>query len=155
MPNDLYERDFYAWAMREAGLLQRLARGDRVNDALDAANLAEEIESLGRSQKREISSRLRVLLMHLLKWQFQPERRGESWVSTIFEQREEIEAALADSPSLRPTVPDVMTAAYRRARDGAARETKLPASVFPNLCPYTPDQVLDLDYLPDAAPDPA
>jgi predicted DNA-binding ribbon-helix-helix protein len=152
MPDDLYDRDFFAWSMREADLLHRLARGERVNDALDAANLAEEIESLGRSQKRELSSRLRVLITHLLKWQCQPDRRGEGWIATIREQRHEIEAVLADSPSLRPTVPDAMAASYRRALGDAVFETKLPASAFPESCPWTPYQVLDLDYLPDTLP---
>jgi predicted DNA-binding ribbon-helix-helix protein len=152
MPDDLYDRDFFAWSMRQADLLHRLADGERVNHALDAANLAEEIESLGRSQKRELSSRLRVLLAHLLKWQRQPERRGESWTATIREQRHEIEAVLEDSPSLRPTVPDAMATAYRRARGDAASETKLPPSAFPESCPWTPERVLDLDYLPDACP---
>ena len=150
MPDDLYERDFFAWTKHQAGLLQRLSRGERVNDALDAANLAEEIESLGRSEKREISSRLRVLLAHLLKWRYQPERRGESWTSTIGQQRQDTEAVLEDSPSLRPTLPEIMIAAYRRARGDAARETGLQPTTFPELCPWTPEQVLDLDFFPDA-----
>lgn len=150
MPDDLYDRDFFAWSMHQADLLHRLSRGERINDALDAANLAEEIESLGRSQRRELSSRLRVLLMHMLKWQCQPEHRSDSWIATIREQRREIEALLEDSPSLRPVVPDRMPAAYRRALSDAELETKLPPSAFPETCPWTPDQVLDLDYLPEA-----
>ncbi len=152
MPDDLYDRDFFAWSMHQADLLHRLSRGERTNEPLDAANLAEEIESLGRSQRRELSSRLRVLLMHMLKWQFQPERRGESWISTIREQRYEIEALLDDSPSLRPAVADVLPTAYRRALRTASDETKLPPSTFPEACPWTPDQVLDLDYFPDDPP---
>jgi len=154
MPDDLYDRDFFAWSERQADLLHRLSQGERVNEALDAANLAEEIESLGRSQKREISSWLRVLLVHLLKWQCQPDRRGESWISTIREQRREIEAVLEDSPSLRPLVPAALPAAYRRALSDAVFETKLPPSAFPESCPWTPDEVLDLDYLPGADPAP-
>lgn len=150
MPDDLYDRDLFAWSMKQADLLHRLARGEGVNEALDAANLAEEIESLGRSQKRELSSRLRVLLMHLLKWRYQPERRGESWLSTIVEQRQEIETVLADSPSLRPTVADAVADSYRRACTGASSETKLPSSGFPDACPWTPEQVLNLDFLPEA-----
>jgi len=149
VPDDLYDRDFFAWSMHQADLLHRLSRGERTNEALDAANLAEEIESLGRNQKRELSSRLRVLLTHMLKWQFQPERRSESWTSTIGEQRHEIEALLDYSPSLRPTVADVLPTAYRRALRTAADETKLPPVAFPEVCPWTPDQVLDLDYFPD------
>ena len=155
MPDDLYERDFYAWAMREAGLLRRLARGDRVNDKLDAANLAEEIESLGRSEKRELSNRLRVLLLHLLKWQYQPERRGASWRATIREQRYGLETVLEESPSLRPTFPDAITTAYNRTLPTASDETGLPRKTFPTICPYTSEQILNLDYLPEAAPDPA
>ena len=137
--------------MREAGLLQRLAQGERVNDALDAANLAEEIESLGRSEKREISSRLRVLLTHMLKWQHQPEARSGSWRGTIREQRYELEAVLEDSPSLRSIVPERIASAYQRALRKAEEETGLPRSAFPAICPYTPEQVLDLDYLPGDA----
>ncbi len=155
MPDDLYERDFYAWAVREAGLLQRLAQGKRVNDALDAANLAEEIESLGRSEKRELSSRLRVLLTHMLKWQYQPDARSGSWKATIQEQRDELEAVLEDSPSLRSIVPERIASAYQRALRKAEDETQLPRSAFPETCPYTPEQILDLDYLPSAAPDPS
>jgi hypothetical protein len=152
MPDDLYDRDLFAWTVQQADLLHRLARGERVNDALDAANLAEEIESLGRSQRREVSSRLRVLLMHMLKWQCQPERRSDGWSATMREQRREIEGVLEDSPSLRPAIPDIMPAAFRRALHDAAAETKLPASAFPETCPWTPEQVLDLDYLPHADP---
>ena len=152
MPDDLYDRDFFAWSMHQAELLNRLARGERVNDALDAVNLAEEIESLGRSEKRELSSRLRVLLSHLLKWQCQPGARSGSWRATIREQRYGIGTVLDESPSLRPTMSDTMTAAYRRALATAADETGLLPSTFPTTCPWTQDQVLDLEYLPDTGP---
>ena len=155
MPDDLYKRDFYAWAMREAALLQRLAQDERVNDALDAANLAEEIESLGRSEKRELSNRLRVLLLHLLKWQYQPERRGASWRTTIREQRYEIETVLEESPSLHPTFPDTIATAYKRTLPTASDETGLPRGTFPAICPYTPEQILDHDFPPELNPDPA
>jgi hypothetical protein len=154
MPDDLYERDFYAWAMREAGLLQRLARGDRVNDVLDAANLAEEIESLGRSEKRELSNRLRVLLLHLLKWQYQPERRGASWRATIRDQRYGIETVLEESPSLRPNFPDAIATAYNRTLPNASDETGLSRKTFPTTCPYTPEQILDHDFPPELSLDP-
>ncbi len=135
MPDDLYERDFYAWPMREAGLLQRLAQGERVNDALDAANLAEEIESLGRSQKREISSRLRVLLTHMLKWQYQPDARSGSWKATIREQRRELEAVLEDSPSLRSIVPERIAPAYQRALRRRRRRDPAAALSIPGGLP--------------------
>ena len=92
----LYEQDFYAWANEQAALL----RSGRVSDA-DLEHIAEEIESMGRSEKRELISRLKLLLAHLLKWQFQPTLRGNSWRLTIEEQRRDVAEHLADNPSLK------------------------------------------------------
>ena len=130
--SDLYDRDFYAWANEQAGLL----RSGNLS-AADIANIAEEIETLGRSEKRELVSRLTVLLQHLLKWQFQPERRGRSWELSIANARDELNDHLGENPSLKAMLPEVMATAYRRARRGAEQETGLPAKTFPVDCPYT------------------
>ncbi len=103
---------------------------------------------MGRSQRRELSSRLDVLLTHLLKWAFQPVRRGESWICTILEQRRGIALVLRDNPSLRPTLDGVLRDSYAYAVKRAALETGLPATTFPASCPWTLEQVLDEDWLP-------
>ena len=115
---------------------------------LDTENLAEEIESLGRSEKSQLSSRCDVLLMHWLKWRFQPERRSQSWIATAGEQRRRIELVLRDSPRLRPTIAQVTDDSYRYAVKQAARETGLPPATFPASCPWTPGEILDEDWLP-------
>ena len=144
----LYETDFYAWTQHQAALLRKNKWGE-----LDAANLAEEVESLGRRDKRELGSRLQVLLAHLLKWRDQPERREDnhSWSDTIVEQREQIEDLLADSPSLRTQLPDLLPMRYVRARRRALRETGLAEGVLPQVCPWTLEQVLDDAFWPHAA----
>ena len=139
-----YESDLYAWAMEQAALL----RSGRLAEA-DVANIAEEIESLGRSEKSELVNRVAVLLLHLLKWRFQPSHRGNSWRLTIVEQRNSISEHLGDNPSLRATLPEAMARAYRRAHILAQRETGLSAAAFPSSCPWTPEQALDDAFLPD------
>jgi hypothetical protein len=138
-----YETDFYLWTHEQATLL----REGRL-DELDVPNLVEEIDSLGRSQRHELRSRLRVLLLHLLKWHYQPERQGPSWESTISEQRIHSDELLSDSPSLRPQVPIILPHAYALARQSAHRETRVPLSTFPETCPYTVEQVLDDTFWP-------
>jgi hypothetical protein len=117
---------------------------------LDVPNLLEEIEALSRHERRELKNRLRVLLAHLLKWQFQPMRRSTSWTNTIQEQREEVCELLEDSPSLRPTIPEVMPKTYSRAVDLAARETHLRREDFPSMCPYSLEEILDSSFLPES-----
>ena len=135
--SDLYERDFYAWANEQAALL----RAGRLS-AADIDHIAEEIESMGRSEKRELTSRLAVLLAHLLKWQAQPERRGRSWALTIREQRDEVADVLADNPSLRTYLDAIMASAYRKALLAAQRETGLPLAAFPAACPWSFDAAM-------------
>jgi hypothetical protein len=142
----LYEQDFYAWANEQAALL----RSGRVSDA-DLEHIAEEIESMGRSEKRELVSRLKVLLTHLLKWQFQPTLRGNSWRLTIEEQRREVAEHLADNPSLKGKVADVVASAYGGAILAAARETGLGREVFPLDCPWPYDQAMSDDFWPGEA----
>ena len=139
-----YEEDFYAWTVEQARLL-RLGE----LSAIDAANIAEEIESMGRSDRRAIESRLTVLLTHLLKWREQPSLRGASWSGTIREQRRRIEKLLRESPSLRPFVSEALAEAYGEAREDAAEQAGLPETDFPAECPFTVEQVLSRDFLPE------
>lgn len=143
----LYERDFFLWTEEQAALLRAQVGG---SIGLDAANLAEEIESLGRSQKNELRSRLLVVLLHLLKWRFQPGGRSSGWRGTLVEQRRRIAQALDESPSLRAFPATAFEAEYDTARIKAADETMLPDRVFPARCPFTIEQVLDPDFYPEA-----
>ena len=139
----LYDRDFYAWANEQAALL----RAGRLSEA-DIANIAEEIESMGRSEKRELVSRLNVLLLHLLTWRHQPGRRSRSWETSIANARDELAEHLGDNPSLRAMVSDAIAAAFRRARRSASSETGLPEATFPATCPWTFEQAMQ-DPLPE------
>jgi hypothetical protein len=138
-----YEEDFALWSAEQAALL-RAGQFDRV----DVENVAEEIESLGRSDKHEIESRLEVLMMHLLKWERQPEYRSRSWASTIRDQRRKIQRLLDDSPSLKAYPREVFSEEYPRAREKASEETTIYLELFPSTCPYTIEQILDPDFLP-------
>lgn len=138
-----YEKDFFAWTMEQA----RLLRGGDF-PAIDAANIAEEIESLGRSDRRELESRLTVLVCHLLKWQKQPDLRSKSWSATIRGQRRQIEKLLRELPSLRPFVGNALNQVYRDACEDAAEETGLAETDFPAECLFSLDDVLARDFLP-------
>jgi hypothetical protein len=140
----LYERDFNLWveeqvALLEAGALERL----------DVANLMEEIADMARSQKRAIRSDLVVLLTHLLKWRQQPDNRSTGWAGSIVEHRRRIWEEIEDSPSLAGYPGEVFERCYRAAREQAAAETGLPKSRFPESSPYSVEQALDPDFLPD------
>jgi hypothetical protein len=139
----LYERDFYAWANEQAGLL----RAGKLAQA-DIANIIEEIDTLGRSEMRELVSRLRVLLLPLLKWQHQPNLQGASWRASIVVQRAEISEHLKESPSLASRLPEAIARAYRLAQTEAVLETGLPRKIFPNECPWTYDQIMAEDFWP-------
>ena len=138
-----YDHDYHAWLTRQADLL-----AERRFDDLDLDNLIDEIQALARSEKREIENRLNVLLVHLLKWTYQPAQRSGGWRSTIIEQRARLLKRLQDSPSLRGYPGEVLDEEYAIAREKAAAETGLRATTFPKSCPYTIDQVLDPDFLP-------
>ncbi len=144
MSNTLYETDFFDWTRKQAALL----RTGRLSDA-DLANIAEEIESMGKSQLKELESRLRVLLCHLLKWQYQSNRRGTSWELTIKEQRRRIERHLKKNPSLKSQIDEIMDDSYGDAVLAAARETALSESVFPELPAYDFDTVMDPGFWPE------
>jgi hypothetical protein len=140
----LYEQDFCRWADQTAQLLREGNFAD-----LDLAHLLEEIEDMSGSQKRALLNNLRVLLMHLLKYQYQPDRRSPSWRSTIIEHRLRLEDALEESPSLRPYLLENVERTYQKARKQAAVETDLAIATFPSPCPYAVDQVLNDQWLPE------
>ncbi len=142
--NALYEQDFYAWSNQQAALL----RAGKLSQA-DIENIAEEIESMGKSEKKELTSRLRVLLLHLLKWQYQPKGRGSSWETSIIGQRLDIEDHLHDNPSLKALLKAAIESAYRRTLVDVVGETGLPKNVFPPICPYSFTQMMDEGFWPD------
>lgn len=139
-----YEKDFYGWTQEQAALL----RAGRLND-LDIENLIEEVETMGRSEKRELESRLTVLLLHLLKWKYQESRRGRSWELSIIEQRLKFAETFNENPGLKPKLDEIFINAYKFAVLQAARETKISRSIFPDLCPWEYSQVLDELFYPD------
>jgi len=142
----LYETDFYGWIQYQAETLRA-----RNFANLDLDNLIEEIESMGRSEQRELESRLEVLLMHLLKWVFQPGRRGTSWEASIEEQRKRVVDHLRENPSLKSKLPDIYRKVYDYAVLGASKETGLSKSIFPAQCPWTFEQVTDDTFWPETA----
>ena len=142
-PN-LYEQDFLSWIEAQAKALK-----DRQVAGLDWDNLVEEIESMGRSQRNELKSRLRVLLMHLIKWHWQPEKRSTSWQLTIKEQRLSLRDLLEMSPSLRPSLPVLLPKAWQDASSSAALETGLKESIFSEICPWSVEDVLLDGWLPE------
>ena len=141
---DLYEADFYAWTQEQARLLRERRWAD-----LDLDNLVDEVESVGRSDKREIESRLEVLIAHLLKWKFQPGGRGSSWRNTISEQRRRLAMIVEDSPSLASFLRQEAIDSYRAGHLKAADETRIAFGLFPEQSPFTPEQVLDPEFLPE------
>jgi hypothetical protein len=141
----LYDEDFFAWANEQAGLL----REGRLSEA-DIEHIAEEIESMGKSEKRELVNRLRIRLLHLLKWQFQPSRRGASWEGSIINTRDELEDHLHDNPSLKSQTADALGSAYRRAVLDAVAETGLAKTNFPPVCPWGYDEIMDPNFYPEA-----
>lgn len=142
---NLYDSDFYAWANEQAALL----RAGRLSEA-DVANIAEEIESMGRSEKRELVSRLAVLLVHLLTWRFQPDHRSSFWQATIRLQRRELLDHLADNPSLNASIGEATDRAYGRAVIEAGAETGLGERSFPVSCPWRFEQITDEGFWPEA-----
>ncbi len=140
-----YTKDFYAWALNNAKLL----RAGKINEA-DIVNVAEEIESMGKSERRELINRLAVLIAHLLKWQLQPARRNNNWKYTIEEQRDEILDLLHESPSLKKELEGQLVRAYKRGVLIAATETSLGKEVFPKTCQFSLEQLINLKFFPTA-----
>ncbi|WP_120799971.1 DUF29 domain-containing protein [Thiocapsa rosea] len=144
-PYPAYDDDLVGWAAANAALL----RAGRLSQ-VDALHLAEELEDLGKSERRSLTSHLCNLTLHLLKWQFQPGLRGPSWRLSVNNARAAAAEILEDSPSLRPALPALIDKAYPLARRNALAETGLPEATFPQDCPYAIDQLLDDSYWPSS-----
>ena len=142
--NSFYEQDFCLWLENTAQLL----KNGRLSE-LDIPNLIEEIEAMGRSEKRAVYSNLKVLLQHLLKYRYQPEKRSKSWKATIREHRQRIKRLFKDSPSLKNYFREIITESYQDASKLAADETGLAVDTFPVELPFTVEEILDAEYLPD------
>jgi hypothetical protein len=143
-PGAGYDTDFFEWTQSTAEMIRqgRLAE-------VDLEHVAAEIEDMGKRDRREVRSRLIVLVLHLLKWEFQPDLRTPSWDSTIDEQRTQIQLIIEDSPSLRRLPSEELAATYKRAAKRAIAQTGLSASRFPSSCHYTADQILDGGFFPE------
>jgi hypothetical protein len=140
-----YLTDFNSWISQTAQLL----REHRWHE-IDLPNLIEEVEDLGKSERRGITSQLIRLLLHLLKWQYQPQRRSDSWLDSIADARTQIELAIEDSPSLRSYPLEQLEESYNRARRQAAKQTSMEISVFPETCPYSLELILKDNWLPES-----
>jgi hypothetical protein len=143
-----YAQDYYAWAREQACALR-----ERHIELIDFEHLAEEVEDLAKRERRELRSRLMRRLAHLLKCQFQVARRSRSWDATLFVNRTEIETLLEDSPTLRRELPELIDRAYASAQRVACKEMRMErdeaARVFPATCPWSVEQIIDLEFYPD------
>jgi hypothetical protein len=139
----LYQKDYYLWIEETLKVL----RDNRLSE-LDIVNLIEEIEDMGISQKDALESNLEVLLMHLLKYKYQPNKRTRSWISTIFEHRNRLLKSFKKSPSLKRYFTEVFAECYQTARKKASLETGLSMETFPQDCPFNYEQILNIDFLP-------
>ncbi|MEM8641288.1 MAG: DUF29 domain-containing protein [Cyanobacteria bacterium P01_G01_bin.54] len=142
--NETYQTDFDVWLTQTTQLL----REQRWQD-IDTVHLIEEIETLGKSERRGIASQLTRLLLHLLKWHYQPQRRSESWLDSITDARTQIELAIEDSPSLGNYPQETLAVSYQRARRQALKQTHLDIATFSEQCPYNITQILQEDWLPE------
>jgi hypothetical protein len=140
----LYEQDYYLWLETTV----RLLREGQLSE-LDVANLVEEIDDMGRSEKRAVYSNLKILLIHLLKYSYQAEKRSKSWLASIVEHRQRLRKAFKESPSLQAYFTEIFNECYQDARELAAAETGLEIDAFPVEPPFTPEETLNSDYLPD------
>lgn len=141
--SNLYETDFYAWTQEQASLLRQQQWSQ-----LDLGNLIEEIESLGKQQRQELRNWLTVLIGHLLKWEYQPQRRSRSWLATIRLQRLDVSELLEENPSLKPYLEEALQKAYAKGFLLAVGETELPRRTFPAECPYNLAEILDDHFYP-------
>ncbi|MFQ4135459.1 DUF29 domain-containing protein [Nodosilinea sp. PGN35] len=142
-PASLYAADYLRWLDATADALKRQDYG-----AIDWENVIEEIEDMGRRERQSLKSNLVILLLHLLKWQFQPERQSHSWKASIVEHRQRLEDSLEASPSLKPYLETLLPKAYGNAVERAAAETGLAEAAFPQSCPYTISQIMAKGFLP-------
>ena len=143
--NNLYDRDFYLWIENTVRQLR-----ERQFNQLDLANLIEEIEDMGKQAKQSLKSNLRALLMYLLKYKYQPEKRSRSWLLTISEHRQRIIDILEDSPSLKNYYREVFYKCYQNARKNASIETNLKLNIFPENSPFSLDETLNPEFLPES-----
>ena len=139
-----YDQDFYGWTVEQVALLQ-----NKQFDQIDLEHIIEEIESMGKAERNQLRNRLTVLLMHLLKWQYEPSHRCTSWVQTIREQRRAIPRLIKENPSLKSSLADLLLDAYSNAVEDAADETNLPISLFPTECPWSYAEFMDKEFFPD------
>ena len=139
-----HEKDVYGWAVHTAQLL----REKKMNE-VDFDGIIEELEEMGISNKHALTSRLALVITHLLKWQYQPNKRGHSWKYTIEEQRDEARNYLEENPSLKSKLADIMIKSYRSAMIKAAKETSLDKKTFPAECPYTFEQIMNDEFYPE------
>ncbi len=139
----LYDQDYYLWSQKMATLL----RAKNWHD-LDVENIVEEIESLGRSEKRTLESNLKIILIHLLKWKYQSDKQTNSWKFTIREHRQRIHRQLSESPSLRSYLAEIFLDIYEDARQLAADETGLDIAIFASECPFSLEDIQNPDFLP-------
>ncbi len=144
MNSNLYSQDYYQWLIETAYILEEGKLSE-----LDIPNLLDEIESMGKSQKRAIESYLKVLLLHLLKWKYQPDLRSGSWRGSIYNSRKGIAKRIKESPSLKSYPQEVLLECYEIARFNAHTETELPLAIFPEIPPFTLEQALDENFLPE------
>ena len=140
----LYEKDFFAWTQEQAKYLK-----EKSLDKLDLVHLFEEVESMGNQNKTELRNRLAVLLMHLLKWRYQPELKGNSWYLTIANQRLDISDLIDDNPSLKYFLPELFKKAYLKAITKATIETGIKKNAFPKECEWSIEQILDEEFFPN------
>lgn len=139
----LYEADYLGWLEETADALKRKDYG-----AIDWENMIEEIEAMGRRERQSLKSNLVILLLHLLKWQFQPDKQSNSWNGSIVEHRQRLQDSLEASPSLKPYLETLLFKSYRDAVERAAAETGLPEAAFPKDCPYAISQIMAKGFLP-------
>ncbi|MCX7109875.1 MAG: DUF29 domain-containing protein [Proteobacteria bacterium] len=143
MSANLHDKDFHAWAIQQANLL----KAGKLNE-IDLDNLIEEIESMGASERNQLQNRLKVLIGHLLKWQFQPSFRTRSWNATIKEQRLSVIGLVEDNPSLKSILAERIAKAYPQGVYLAVKETNLDEKTFPLACPYSMEQLFDTGFFP-------
>jgi hypothetical protein len=144
IPKTLYEQDFNLWLAATVELLKT-----RQVERLDYENLIEELESMGISQKHALESNLIQVLIHLLKWRYQPEKQSNSWRLSIREHSRRLLRSLQDSPSLKPYLESVLDDCYQEARERASLETDLPIETFPAVLPFSQENLLNPSYLPE------
>jgi len=140
---NLYQQDFFAWTKQQINYLQ-----NQQWNQLDLVNLIEEIETLGKQQRQELRNRLSILIGHLLKWEYQPQKRSHSWLATLRVQRIDIQELIDDNPSLKPYLEEALTQAYIKGLLLAVSETNLPDRTFPKNCPYSLTEITSDRFYP-------